>query len=318
MVGMIGRRLLGLIPVLLVVSFGVFMLSALVPGDAALTLAGGQSAKIEDVERIRTEMGFDDPIIEQYGRWLGDAVRFDFGRSLLADEKAPTVFEEIKERLPVTLSIIALAILFAVAIGIPLGVAAGMRPGSVVDRVCSTACTAGLAVPNFFLALLFASLFAIQLKWFPAIGFTRISEDPVEWLKSTTLPALSVGLAGAASLARQTRAALIDVMQSNYVRTAWAKGGSPMRVVGKHALKNAAIPAVTVLGLQIGGLLGGAVLVEQIFSVPGIGFYMLRALLEADLPVVQGVAIMFVLANVLVNLLVDISYGFLNPKVRVS
>jgi peptide/nickel transport system permease protein len=316
--GMIVRRLLGLIPVLLIVSFGVFMLSALVPGDAAVFLAGGENATPEGIERVRDQLGLDDPLIVQYGSWLKDAARLDFGTSLFNSATGDTVFEEIMYRLPVTASVMAGGLLLAITIGVPLGIFAGMRPGTIVDRVCSTTTVAGIAVPNFFLALLLASLFAIQMKIFPAIGFTRLSEDPVGWLKSLALPSMAIGIAAAASMARQTRAAIIDVLGSNYVRTAWAKGGAPLRVIGKHALKNAAIPAVTVLGLQVGALLGGTVLVEQIFGIPGIGTYMLRALTQSDLPVIQGVAMMYVLSHVIVNLLVDISYGYLNPKVRVS
>jgi peptide/nickel transport system permease protein len=315
---MIIRRIAGLVPVLLVVSFGVFLLSVLVPGDAAATLAGGENATPQAIERIQGELGLKDPLVEQYGRWLGDAVRLDFGTSLFEPEGGRTVTDEIRYRLPVTLSIMVGGLLVALLLGVPAGIIAGMRPGSLMDRGSSMGISAGLAVPNFFLALLFASWFAIQRHWFPAIGFTRLTDDPVDWLRSITLPCLAVGLFAAAGVARQVRASLIDVLQSNYVRTAWAKGWSPLRVVGKHAFKNAAIPAVTVLGLQVGALLGGTVLVEQIFSIPGVGSYMLRALVASDLPVIQGVTVMFVLATVLVNLLVDISYGFLNPKVRVS
>lgn len=316
MLGMIVRRLVALVPVLLLVSFGVFMLSTLVPGDAAVTLAGGDSATIERIEEVRAQLGLDDPLLTQYVRWLGDAVRLDFGTSLYGGSLS--VWDEISARIPVTFGLALLALLIGVVVGVPVGIAAAMRPGGILDRLCLVTTSIGIAVPNFFVAMLLITVFAVNLGWLPALGFTRFTDDPLEWLRTMILPATSLALFPAAALARQVRAALIDVLQSNYVRTAWASGGSPVRVVGKHALKNAGIPAVTVLGLQLTALIGGAVIIEQLFSIPGLGSYMLRALSQSDLPVIQGVTITFVVMHVLLNLLVDISYGFLNPKVRVS
>jgi peptide/nickel transport system permease protein len=313
---MIVRRVLLLVPVLLLVSFGVFMLSALVPGDAAVTLAGGDSATLERIEEVRTQLGLDDPLLVQYWHWLTDAVRLDFGTSLYGGSL--TVWDEISARVPVTFGLALLALLIGVLIGVPVGIAAAMRPGGLLDRTCLVGTSVGIAIPNFFLAMVLITVFAVQFELLPALGFTRFTDDPVEWFRTMLLPAVSLALFPAASLARQVRAALIDVLQSNYVRTAWATGGGPVRVVGKHALKNAAIPAVTVLGLQLTALLGGAVIIEQLFSIPGLGSYMLRALSASDLPVIQGVTITFVVVHVFLNLLVDISYGFLNPKVRVS
>jgi peptide/nickel transport system permease protein len=176
----------------------------------------------------------------------------------------------------------------------------------------------GIAIPNFFLAMVLVAIFAVQLRWLPAMGFTRITDSPVQWLNNMILPAFSLGLFAGASVARQIRAALVDVMNSNYVRTAWAMGGTAQTVVVRHALKNAAIPAVTVLGLQMTSLLGGSILIEQIFSLPGLGSYLIRALLAQDLPVILGVTTFFVLLHLIMTLLMDISYGILNPKVRVS
>jgi peptide/nickel transport system permease protein len=319
MLGLIVRRLIAIIPILLIVSFGVFMLTELVPGDPAVTLAGGiNGATPERIAEIREILELDKPLLQRYGIWLTNAIQLDFGKSLYSPTNGPTVVQEIWTRLPVTLSIVAAGVFFASLIGVPLGVLAGIRPGSVLDRTTSTSIMIGLAIPNFLLALALIWVLAIWLRWFPALGFTPLTESPIEWFKSILLPGLALGMAGAASLGRQVRAALVDVLYSNYVRTAWAKGCSPYRAVGKHALKNAAIPGVTVLGLQISALLGGAVLVEQIFSLPGIGTMMLRALTNSDVPIIQGVVVFFVLVHVFVNLLVDISYGLLNPKVRVT
>lgn len=309
------RRLLALIPTMLVVSFGIFSLISLVPGDVAVELAGGMNATPEGVAQVREELNLDDPFLVQYGTWLKGAVQGDLGNSLVTKQ---SVSSEIATAFPVTFSIVLSGIFVALLIGLPAGVIAGMRPGSKLDRALTMGATAGIAIPNFFLAMILISVFAISLQWFPALGFTRITDDPIEWLKSVTLPAIGLGVAVAASMARQLRAALADTMGSNFVRTCWAKGGSTFNVVGKHALKSAAIPAITVLGLQVGALLGGAVLVERIFSIPGLGTYVLRGVSSQDLPVVQGVAITFVFVNMLMSLLVDISYGILNPKVRVS
>lgn len=315
MLGLIVRRLLALIPLLLVVSFAVFSLTYLLPGDPAVTMAGGANASPEDIVRIREEFGFDDPLLVQYGRWLQDAVRLDFGKSLIDDKP---VSEEISRRFPVTVSLALSAMVIGIMIGVPLGIMAGMRPGSVRDKVGVGVASIGVAIPNFWLAMVLIAIFAVDLGWFPAIGWTSFQDDPVDWLSHVILPALALGVWAAASLARQLRSGLIDTLDSNYVRTAWAKGARERRVVGKHALKNAAIPAVTVIGLQVSTLLGGAVVIERIFSIPGLGSYLLAAISSYDIPVIQGVTIVFVLIFVVINLIVDISYGYFNPRVRVS
>lgn len=316
MAGMIVRRLLATIPILLLVSFGVFMLSSLLPGDPAVTLAGGANATEERIEEVRIELGLDKALVPRYVDWLGDAARLDFGTSIYSDRS--TVTEEVRSRIPVTFGLSFLALGIGLVIGIPAGILSGMKPGGVVDRTSVTGTSLGIAIPNFFLAMVLVTVFAVQLDWLPALGFTRFTESPTEWLRSLALPAIALGLFAGASVARQLRAALIDVMSSNYVRTAWAMGGSARTVVGKHALKNAAFPAVTVIGLQLGALLGGSVIIESIFSIPGLGSYLLRALVQQDVPVIQGVVVVFVLIQVGLTLLIDITYGLLNPKVRVS
>jgi peptide/nickel transport system permease protein len=312
---LLGRRFLVLIPLLFVVSIAIFGLVVLVPGDAAVTLAGGPDATPERIAQVRDELGLDDPFLTQYGRWLGDAVTGDFGTSLQSNQSVVT---EIKDRLPVTLSVALAALVVALCISIPAGIISGLRPGGIVDRLALLGSSMGIAIPGFWLAMILVTLFAIQRHWFPAIGFTPFGESPYNWAKGLVLPGVSLGLLAAASQTRQLRGALLDVLDSNYVRTGWAKGGSPRWVIGKHALKNAAIPAVTVLGLQTSALLGSSVIVEQIFSIPGLGTYLIRAIQSQDLPVIQGVVVFFVLMNVLINLLVDLTYGYLNPKVRVG
>jgi peptide/nickel transport system permease protein len=319
MLGLVVRRVVSLIPILLIVSFVVFMLTELVPGDAAVTIAGGADATPERIEQVRTELGLDRPVLERYGDWLADAVQLDFGRSLL-NQQGPTISEEISARLPVTFSIAIAGLLISMLVGIPLGMLSGVRPGAVVDRASVTATSIGLAIPSFVVALFLINTFAIDLGWFPALSnrYVPITEDPAGWLRWVALPALSIGVFAGASVARQVRAAIIDALQSNYVRTALSVGTGTRKTVVKYAFKNAAIPAVTVLGLQLSGLLGGVVIIEQIFSIPGLGTYLLRALTAPDVPVIQAVTLTFVIIHVLMNLVVDISYGYLNPRVRVA
>jgi peptide/nickel transport system permease protein len=313
--GLIIRRLLALIPLLLIVSFAVFSLTYLLPGDPATAIAGGENASPQDIIRVREEFGFNDPLVQQYARWLGDAVQLDFGESQL-DGKS--VSSQIADKLPTTLSLALSAIAIGILIGLPLGIIAGTKPGSVRDKLGAGVASLGIAIPNFFLGMILISVFALELGWFPALGWTKFQDDPRGWLEHVVLPALALGVWAAASLARQVRSALIDTLDTNYVRTAWAKGSRSARVVGKHSLKNAAIPAVTVLGLQLSTLLGGTVIIERLFSIPGLGGYLLAAINNNDIPVIQGVTIVFVLIYVVVNLMVDISYGYFNPRVRVS
>jgi peptide/nickel transport system permease protein len=313
--GLIVRRLLALIPLLLVVSFAVFSLTYLLPGDPATTIAGGVNASPQDIERVREKFGFDDPLVTQYARWLKNAVQLDFGNSQI-DGKS--VSSQIADKFPITLSLALSAIVIGILIGVPLGIMAATKPGSVRDKVGVGAASVGIAIPNFWLAMVLIAIFAINLGWFPAIGWTKFQDDPWQWLQHVVLPAVALGVWAAASLARQLRSSLIDTLDTNYVRTSWAKGSRSQRVIGKHALKNAAIPAVTVLGLQLSTLLGGAVVIERIFSIPGLGSYLIAGINSYDIPVIQGVTVVFVLMYVGINLLVDISYGYFNPRVRVG
>ncbi len=309
------RRILLLIPTMLIVSFGVFALITLIPGDASVSLAGGENASPERIAEIKEQLGLNDPFLVQYWHWLSHAVRGDLGESLSSGKP---VTSGLWRAFPVTASIVGAGLSLGLLFGIPAGIFAGMRPGSRADRLLISATSVANAIPQFFLAMILITIFAIKLKWFPALGFTRITDDPVKWIKAVTLPAVGMGLAVAGTMARQTRAALADVMGSSYIRTAWATGATTRSVVAKLALKNALIPAITVVGLLIPTLLGGTVLIEQIFSIPGMGTYLLQAISSFDLPVIQGAALMFVGINVTVSLLIDISYGFLDPRVRVS
>jgi len=309
------HRLLALVPLLLLVSLAVFSLTLLLPGDPAIALAGGDGASPEAIREVRQALGLDDPFGVRYVRWLSRGVQFDFGVSL---ENGRLVSEEIGMRFPITFGIALAAIGVALLIGVPAGIMGGLRPGSSMDRLGVLIASVGIAVPSFWLAMLLVAAFSVGLGWLPAIGYRDFAESPLDWLRHVCMPALALGSAAAAALARQLRAALIDVLGTNYVRTAWAKGATSRRVVAKHALRNAALPAITILGLQFSALLGGTVIIEQIFGIPGLGTYALRAIMANDLPVIQGVTFVFVLVHVGFNLLVDLCYGLLDPKIRLT
>lgn len=309
------RRLLALVPVLLIVSFAVFFLLALVPGNPAITLAGGVTATPAQIAHVTAQLHLNDPLLVQYGRWLGNALHGNLGTSISTGQP---VTQQIEQRFPVTFGLVVASAIVSLVVGIPVGLISGIRPQGVVDGGARTFTTLGLAVPSFWLAVLLVSIFAVHWHVFPPTGYTSISTSFTSWLRDITLPAITLGVLVGATLARQLRASLIDTLDTPYIRTAWAKGGTRRTVLFRHGLKNAAMPVVTVFGIQIGYLLGGAVIIEQIFALPGLGPYMLSGITDHDLPVVQGVAVVFVLFQMAMSLLVDISYGYLNPKVRVS
>lgn len=315
MLGLIARRLLISLPLLLVMSFLVFSLVALIPGDVAATLAGGGGASPDAVQRIREELHLDDPFLVRYLDWLGGVLHLDLGHSLYTQQP---VAAELAARIPVTLSLAVAVFVLVVPMALTVGVLGGLRPGGLIDRIMTVLTSLALAVPPFWAALVFVALFAIELRLLPPFGYTAFTDDPLRWLETIIMPATALALAAFAILSRQVRAGLADTMQAPFVRTAWAKGGNTRRVVVGHALKNSAIPAVTVLGLQIGSILGGTVIIEQIFGIPGLGRYMVEAVGAKDVPVIQAVTLLFVVANVLANLATDIAYGYLNPKVRAS
>jgi len=311
----VARRLLTLLPLLLLISFGVFALVLAVPGDPARTIAGGLDADEGRVEEVRDELGLDDPFLVQYGRWAGDIASGDLGESLFSGR---TVTDELTDRFPVTLSVTLGAMVFALLLGIPVGILAGTRPGSLVDRAITVGASLGVAVPDFFLGTALVVLFAVQRDWLPSIGYTDLSESPVEWAQHLLMPWIALGVSTSATLARQVRGSMIEVLDQDYVRTARAKGLTERQVLGKHALKNALTPALTIIGLQFAYLLGGTFIIEEIFSLPGLGSYMLEAITSRDLPVIQGVVLVIAVIFVLTNLVVDVMYGLLNPKVRVE
>lgn len=306
-------RRAAVLPVLLlavlIISFGLLYL---VPGDPAVTLAGDEATP-EQVAAIRTELGLDDPMLARFGTYVSDVATGDLGRSLFTG--AP-VIDLITDRVPVTASLAALSLVFALLISIPASLLAAGRPGGVADRVVTAGSTMALSVPSFWLALILLSWFSVSLGWFPAVGYVPLTEDPVGWLKHMTLPALALGVGAAAEITRQLQAALGDVLGQQYVVTLKASGIASRRILSLHGLKNAGIPAVTVTGFQVAQLLGGSVVVEQVFGLAGLGSLASNAVLSRDMPVVQGVVLVSALAVLVINVVIDMSYAYFNPKLR--
>lgn len=308
------QRLIATVPLVVIASIFIFGLVHLMPGDPAETIAG-DSASEEQIEAIRVQLGLDRPVIVQYADWASRAATGDLGTSLFGGVR---VADAIMARLPVTLSLTLAATAVALIIGVSAGVTAALRPGSLVDRLVTAAASLGLSVPNFWFGLILVVVFALGLGWFPATGYVPFGQDPVGWARSLALPAIALGTSGASGLARQTRGAMVDVLQRPFIQSAEAKGLPTRVVVGKHGLKNAAIPVVTVLGLQLSSLLSGAIIVEQVFALPGLGQLAITAVNRRDIPTIQGIVLATTLIVAFTNLLVDICYGWLNPKVRSS
>lgn len=312
MLALLIRRLLVTLPLLLVVSFLIYSLVVLVPGDPAVALAGKDPSAAQ-IAAVRENLGLNDPFIVQYWRWLTDVVHGDLGTSLFTKE---SVAAAILTRLPATLSLVFLSLILAVLLGVTVGSVAGLRPGTWIDRLATITASVGVAVPYFWVGMVLVLLFAIDIPLFPAVGYAPLSSGVIEWAQHLILPGAALSLAPAAVIARQTRASVATVMSQDYVRTAEAKGLPRTRVVGKHALKNAAVPVVTVFGIEANRLIGGTVVIEQLFAIPGVGQLAFQSVFSRDFPMVQGVLITTAALVLLVNLLVDVSYGYFNPRIR--
>jgi len=314
MAAFIGRRLLALPPLLLIISMLVFGLSVIIPGDPARTLAG-LNAQQAQVDKIRIQLGLNKPIVVQYWDWLIHALHGNLGNSIVANSPVVT---ELRQRFPVTLSMAAGGLVVIILIGVPLGLLAGTRPGSIRDRSATVVTSTFISIPDFWLAMVLVVLFAVKLHVLPAIGYVGITSSPVQWATHLYLPWIALGLAGGATLARQLRSSMIDVLDQDYIRTAEAKGLKRRSIIFKHALKNASTVPLTLVGLQFAYLLGGTIILETIFSMPGLGQYFYNALLAKDLPVIQGVTLVYALTFVVMNLIVDVLYGVINPRVRLG
>ncbi|WP_182056665.1 ABC transporter permease [Pantoea sp. ME81] len=312
MLELIVKRLLLAIPTLLLVSIMVFALQKLLPGDPVLAMAGEERDPAV-IAQLRAEYHLDDPIPTQYFSWIGNALKGDLGMSLRTKEPVTSL---IASKLPVTLELSLLAMVIALGIGISMGIIAAVCKDTWVDHTTNFVALSGISVPHFWLGILLILLFSVHLQWLPASGFVPISEDVAQNLKTLLLPALVLGTGLAATLMRHTRASMISVLKADYIRTARAKGLLAPKVVLKHAFRNALMPIVTLTTLLFGELLGGAVLTEQVFTLPGFGKMIVDAVFNRDYAVVQGVVLVVAIGFLLLNLLADVLYLLINPKMR--
>jgi len=308
------RRLALLVPVLLGVSIISFSLIRLIPGDATMLMIGAdQRTTLEQRANLRRVYGLDDPLPVQYGKWMGHVLQGDLGQSIRS--RRP-VTEELRLRLPVTFELTMLAALFATVPALIVGVLAAVKRNSILDYGATIVTLLGVSLPNFLLAAILMLVFSYNLKWLPPLGYVGFTEDPIQNLKSMVLPAVSLSLPLAAVLMRNTRSATLEVLNQDYVRVARAKGLRANQVLMRHVLPNASLPILTVAGIQIAALLGGTVIIERFFTLPGIGRYVFEAIDTRDYAVVQGVTLVTATLFVLVSLMVDVLYAVLDPRLR--
>jgi peptide/nickel transport system permease protein len=306
------RRLLATVPVLVLVTLGVFLLIHLVPGDPVEAMLG-ESQDAVAKQALRRELGLDQPLYVQYVTWMGRVVQGDLGRSVRTHQ---TVLDNVSHRIRPSLELAVFAMLISLCVAIPLGIVTATHRNSAIDSFGTSFALFGICMPNFVIALLLIFVFGVTLHWLPISTFTDPFDDPVAGIRSLTLPAITLGLALSAVVTRTLRSSLLETLADDYVRTARAKGLSEWAVVRRHALKNALIPVVTVVGLQFGTLIGGAVITEYIFALPGVGRLVVDAVFARDYPLVQGVVLLITVGFIASNLVVDILYGWLDPRIR--
>jgi peptide/nickel transport system permease protein len=312
MLGYIVRRVLATIPVMAVVALFVFSLLYFAPGDPAAIIAGDQATP-QDVERIRASLGLDRPYFVRFGEWIWRILQGDLGVSIFTNLP---VSRMIAQRIEPTLSLMLVTLILAVSIAVPMGVLAAWQAGSVLDRAVMAFAVLGFSVPVFVVGYLLAYVFALELDWFPVQGYTPFAQGIGPWLNNLVLPAVALGGVYIALIARITRATMLEVLSQDYIRTARAKGVGQGGILFLHALKNAAVPIVTVIGIGIALLIGGAVVTESVFAIPGLGRLTVDAILRRDYPVIQGVVLLFSFVYVLVNLAIDLLYTLFDPRIR--
>ena len=306
------RRVLATIPVMAVVALFVFSLLYIAPGDPAAVIAGDQATP-EDVERIRQSLGLDRPFLIRFTEWVVRILSGDLGVSIFTNLPVSLM---IKQRLEPTLSLMVVTLILAVSIAVPMGVIAAARVGTFIDKFVMAFAVLGFSVPVFVVGYLLAYIFALELEWLPVQGYTPFANGFFPWIENLILPAIALGSVYIALIARITRASMLEVLQQDYIRTARAKGAGQRSILFLHALKNAAVPIVTVIGIGIALLIGGAVVTESVFAIPGLGRLTVDAILRRDYPVIQGVVLLFSFTYVLVNLLIDILYTIFDPRIR--
>ncbi|HWV83514.1 MAG TPA: ABC transporter permease [Hyphomicrobiaceae bacterium] len=312
MLGFIARRIVATIPVMGIVALFVFSLLYIAPGDPAVVIAGDQATP-QDVERIRVSLGLDRPFLERFGEWSWRILHGDLGTSMFT---GMPVTQLIGQRLEPTLSLMVLTLILSIVVAVPIGVLAAWKAGSWIDRGVMGFAVFGFSVPVFVVGYVLAYVFALELEWFPVQGYTPLSEGLWLWFENLVLPAIALGCVYIALIARITRASMLEVLQQDYIRTARAKGLGQRPILFLHALKNAAVPIVTVIGIGMALLIGGAVVTESVFAIPGLGRLTIDAILRRDYPVIQGIVLLFSFVYVLVNLIVDLVYTLLDPRIR--
>ncbi|NTE88985.1 ABC transporter permease [Agrobacterium rubi] len=310
----IAKRLLVAIPTLLIISVFVFSLQKLLPGDPILAMAGEERDPAV-IELLREKYRMNDPIVYQYFYWIGSVVQGDFGVSLRTNQP---VLELVAEKLPVTIQLAIMSMIFAFAIGVPMGILAAVKQNTWIDYVANIVALSGLSIPNFWLGIMLILLVSVQLGWLPASGYESIFVDPVRSLQTMIMPSFVLGTGLAATLMRHTRSSMLSVMKSDYIRTARAKGLSTREVVLSHSFRNALLPVITLTALLFGELLAGAVLTEQIFTIPGFGKLIVDAVFNRDYAVVQGVVLCTAVGFIFMNLLADVVTVLLNPRMRAA
>lgn len=306
------RRVLATIPVMAVVALFVFSLLYIAPGDPAAVIAGDQATPA-DVERIRASLGLDRPYLVRFGAWVWDILRGDLGTSIFTNLPVSTM---IAQRIEPTLSLMVVTLLLAISVAVPMGVVAAWRQGTIIDRAVMGFAVLGFSVPVFVVGYLLAYFFALEWDLLPVQGYTPFARGFWPWLQNLILPAIALGTVYIALIARITRATMLEVLQQDYIRTAKAKGVGQAGMLFLHALKNAAVPIVTVIGIGIALLIGGAVVTESVFAIPGLGRLTVDAILRRDYPVIQGVVLLFSFVYVLVNLVIDLLYTLFDPRIR--
>ena len=307
------RRLVSMVPVLFIVSLISFALLYVLPGDPAIAMLGENAGTQETYRNLRREMGLDDPLVVQYGRWLWRTVNGDLGKSIRTGEQVADV---LARRVPTSMTVGLAGLLFGIVLGLSVAIVSALRPGSKIDMIGTFMALGGAALPSFWQALLFMYVFAVMLHWLPPSGYTSPLVDPWLSAKMLFMPAVVLGTHSAAVIMRQGRSALVEVLEQDYITTARSKGLRENAVVGAHALKNAMIPIATILGLQVGNLVSGAAIVETIFAIPGVGRAAVDAIFFRDYPMLQGAILILTFAAIIANLLTDLAYGYLDPRIR--
>jgi peptide/nickel transport system permease protein len=312
MVSYILRRVLSTVPVMAIVALFVFSLLYIAPGDPATIIAGDQASPA-DIERIRQGLGLDRPFLVQFGTWFWRILHGDLGTSIFTNLPVSSL---IAQRIEPTLSLMTITLVLTIVIAVPLGVVAAWKAGSWLDRIIMAFAVFAFSLPVFVVGYVLAYVFALQFEWLPVQGYTPLAEGFLPWLQNLILPAVALGSVYIALIARITRASMLEVLQQDYIRTARAKGLDQRSILFVHALKNAAVPIVTVIGIGVALLIGGAVVTESVFAIPGLGRLTIDAILRRDYPVIQGIVLLFSFLYVLVNLMVDVTYTLVDPRIR--